>query len=95
MQLAEPAGGEPAANTLQPTGTSRHAMTADTKVRGTIDALPLVTRRWCLFPQQRPTARRQVEKLDRTAETDKPVAGRYLCGRRGKWVGRGGDCLGC
>jgi hypothetical protein len=40
---AEPAGGEQAANTLQPDDTSRHTTTANAKVRGAIEAFRLVT----------------------------------------------------
>ena len=35
-------GGEQAANTLQPEGTSQHATTLDAKVRDVIEALRLV-----------------------------------------------------
>jgi len=41
-------GGEQAANTLQPDGSSRHTTTANAKVRGAIEALRLVTRCRCL-----------------------------------------------
>jgi hypothetical protein len=43
------AGGEQAANALRPTGSSRHATTADAEVGGMIKASPLVRRRSCLF----------------------------------------------
>jgi len=41
-------GGEQAANTLQPGDSSRHATTANAKVRGAIEGWPLVTRWRCL-----------------------------------------------
>jgi hypothetical protein len=41
----EPTGGEQAANALQLAGSSRHPTTPDAKVRGPIEASPLV-RRW-------------------------------------------------
>jgi hypothetical protein len=46
-----PAGGEQAANTLQPGSSSRHVATLDAKVGGTITASPLVPRRPYLFSQ--------------------------------------------
>jgi hypothetical protein len=42
------AGGEQAANALPPGSSSRHATTANAKVRGAIEASPLVTRWRCL-----------------------------------------------
>jgi hypothetical protein len=44
-----PAGGEQAANTLQPDGSSRRATTLDAKVRGTNAALLQAARAPCLF----------------------------------------------
>ena len=44
-------GGEPAANPLQPAGSSRHAMTLDAEVEGTITASPMVERWPYLFSQ--------------------------------------------
>jgi hypothetical protein len=49
----EPAGGEQAANALQPDSSSRHAMTSDAKVGSTIAASPLVASRPCLFSHGR------------------------------------------
>ena len=48
-------GGEQAANTLQRDGSSRHATTANAKVRGAFEAFSLVTR-WAMlaFTRQRP-----------------------------------------
>jgi hypothetical protein len=48
-----PIGGEQAANALQPTSSSRYATTLDAKVRGPIEASPLITRRPCLFSHDR------------------------------------------
>ena len=53
---SRPIGGEQAANTLQPTGSSRHTTTLDAKVEGTITATPLVTRRPYLFQTAEATA---------------------------------------
>jgi hypothetical protein len=47
------AGGEQAANLLQPADSSRHATTAHAKVGGTIAASPLVMGRLCLFSPSR------------------------------------------
>ena len=46
-RMAGCAGGEQAANTLQPAGSNRHATTANAKVRGPLAASPLVTRWRC------------------------------------------------
>jgi hypothetical protein len=43
-----PAGGEQAANVLQPDSSSRHATTLNAKVRGMIEALRLVMSWRCL-----------------------------------------------
>ena len=48
-----PIGGEQVANTLQPTGSSQHATTANAKVLGTIEAPLLVTRQPYLFSHGR------------------------------------------
>jgi hypothetical protein len=45
---AESAGGEQAANTLQPDDSSWHATTPNAKVRGAIEALRLVTKWRCV-----------------------------------------------
>ena len=49
MAATEPAGGEQAANTLQPTGSSRHTTTANGEVETAIAALLLVNGSACLF----------------------------------------------
>jgi hypothetical protein len=46
--MASSAGGEQAANTLQPAGSNRHTTTANAKVSGTIEASRLVTKWRCL-----------------------------------------------
>jgi hypothetical protein len=48
----ELAGAEQAANALQPGNSSRHATTANAKVRGGIEALRLVRRWRCLRSRQ-------------------------------------------
>ena len=55
---AHRAGGEQAANTLQPDTTTRHATTANAKVEGAIEASPLVPEMTMLaFTRQRPQVR--------------------------------------
>ena len=46
---SRPTGGEQAANALQQDSSNRYALTANAKVKGTITASPLVTRRPYLF----------------------------------------------
>ena len=48
QRTTPPAGGEQAANALQLGSSSRHTTTPDAKVRGTIEASPLVRGRRCL-----------------------------------------------
>ena len=60
--IAHAAGGEQAANTLQPAGSNRHAATPNAKVRGAIDALPLTTR-WWMFPFTRQRSQGSQEAL--------------------------------
>jgi hypothetical protein len=59
-QTSRAAGGERAANSLQRAGSSRHATTANAKVRGAIEALPLVIKWRCLRSHGRSHRRRRV-----------------------------------
>jgi hypothetical protein len=49
----EPAGGEQAANALQPDNSSRHSTTPNAKVEGIVAASPLATRPPCLLSHGR------------------------------------------